>query len=67
MRETDMARSTAERVTMAEAGEELRRRLEIRGRKKSHRLTVESTCATTSPRSSENRPEPPEYGAVRLQ
>ena len=30
------------RVTMAEAGEELSRRLEIRGRKKSHRLTVAS-------------------------
>jgi integrase len=29
-------------VTLAEAGEELKRRLEIRGRKKSHRLTVAS-------------------------
>jgi integrase len=42
MREAERPRITAERVTMAEAGEELRRRLEIRGRKKSHRLTVES-------------------------
>lgn len=31
-----------QRVTMARAGEELRRRLEVRGRKKSHKLTVES-------------------------
>jgi integrase len=42
MRETERPRATGERVTMVEAGEELRRRLEIRGRKKSHRLTVES-------------------------
>jgi integrase len=42
MRETERPRATFERVTMAEAGEELRRRLEMRGRKKSHRLTVES-------------------------
>jgi integrase len=32
----------SERTTMAEAGEELSRRLEVRGRKKSHRLTVAS-------------------------
>jgi integrase len=31
-----------DRVTMVEAGEELGRRLEVRGRKKSHRLTVAS-------------------------
>jgi integrase len=42
MRETDKPRPSGERVTMVEAGEELRRRLEIRGRKKSHRLTVEA-------------------------
>jgi integrase len=42
MRETERPRLSMERVTMKEAGEELRRRLEIRGRKKSHRLTVES-------------------------
>jgi integrase len=42
MREAERPRLSAERVTMTEAGEELRRRLEIRGRKKSHRLTVES-------------------------
>jgi integrase len=42
MREAERPRTSAERVTMVEAGEELRRRLEIRGRKKSHRLTVES-------------------------
>jgi integrase len=34
--------SDLERVTMEQAGEELRRRLEVRGRKKSHKLTVES-------------------------
>jgi integrase len=39
----DMAASTGlARVTMAQAGEELGRRLKIRGRKKSHRMTVES-------------------------
>jgi integrase len=42
MREAERPSTTTERVTIAEAGEELRRRLEIRGRKKSHRLTVES-------------------------
>jgi integrase len=42
MRDSERPRASTERVTMAEAGEELRRRLEIRGRKKSHRLTVES-------------------------
>ncbi len=42
MREAERPRVTAERVSMVEAGEELRHRLEIRGRKKSHRLTVES-------------------------
>jgi integrase len=34
--------SDLERVTMTQAGEELRRRLEVRGRKKSHKMTVES-------------------------
>jgi integrase len=34
--------SRGDRVTIAEAGEELGRRLEVRGRKKSHRLTVAS-------------------------
>jgi integrase len=34
--------AAGERTTIAEAGDELRRRLEIRGRKKSHRLTVAS-------------------------
>ncbi len=34
--------SELQRVTMAQAGEELRRRLEVRGRKKSHKMTVES-------------------------
>jgi integrase len=42
MREAERPRISVERVTMVEAGEELRRRLEIRGRKKSHRLTVAS-------------------------
>jgi integrase len=42
MRETERPRASFERVTMAEAGAELGRRLELRGRKKSHRLTVES-------------------------
>jgi integrase len=42
MRDAERPRTGTERVTMAEAGEELRRRLEIRGRKKSHRMTVES-------------------------
>jgi len=42
MRESARTPEPTARVTMAEAGEELRRRLEIRGRKKSHRLTVES-------------------------
>ncbi|HMD55898.1 MAG TPA: site-specific integrase [Solirubrobacteraceae bacterium] len=42
MRETTRPPAVAERVTMAEAGQELCRRLEIRGRKKSHRMTVES-------------------------
>jgi hypothetical protein len=48
MRDAERPRASAERVTMVEAGEELSRRLEIRGRKKSHRMTVESACATTS-------------------
>src|SRR5215831_13943352 len=34
--------SQLQRVTMEQAGEELRRRLEVRGRKKSHKMTVES-------------------------
>jgi integrase len=42
MRNAEQPRTRTERVTIAEAGEELRRRLEIRGRRKSHRLTVES-------------------------
>jgi integrase len=42
MRDAERPRQASERVTMAAAGEELRRRLEIRGRKKSHRLTVAS-------------------------
>ena len=40
MRGAERPRAAAERVTMLEAGDELSRRLEIRGRKKSHRLTV---------------------------
>jgi integrase len=43
MRNVDRPTETrGERVTMAVAGEELGRRLEVRGRKKSHRLTVAS-------------------------
>jgi integrase len=43
MREaTRPAAVAAERVTIADAGRELRRRLEIRGRTKSHRLTTDS-------------------------
>jgi integrase len=43
MRNVDRPSETGrDRVTMAEAGEELSRRLEVRGRKKSHRLTVAS-------------------------
>src|ERR1700722_11180478 len=42
MREAERPRLTSERVTMLEAGEELCRRLELRGRKKSHRMTVAS-------------------------
>jgi integrase len=42
MREAERPRASSERVTMLEAGEELCRRLEIRGRKKSHRMTVAS-------------------------
>jgi integrase len=42
MRNADRPRPAGERVTMQEAGEELGRRLEMRGRKKSHRLTVAS-------------------------
>jgi integrase len=42
MRDAERPRTTTERVTMTEAGEELSRRLEIRGRKKSHRMTVAS-------------------------
>jgi integrase len=42
MREADKPRTSTERVTMLEAGEELSRRLDIRRRKKSHRLTVAS-------------------------
>jgi integrase len=42
MRDAELPHSTTERVTIAVAGEELCRRLEMRGRKKSHRLTVAS-------------------------
>jgi integrase len=42
MREAERPRTSSARVTMLEAGEELSRRLEIRGRKKSHRMTVAS-------------------------
>ncbi|MEJ7787870.1 MAG: site-specific integrase [Solirubrobacteraceae bacterium] len=44
MREIGLKREVAsgQRVTMAEAGIELCRRLELKGRKKSHRMTVES-------------------------
>jgi integrase len=43
MRNVDRRPETGgDRVTMAQAGEELSRRLEVRGRKKSHRLTVAS-------------------------
>jgi integrase len=42
MRGAEQPSTRTDRVTMAEAGQELCRRLEIRGRKKSHRLTVES-------------------------
>ncbi len=44
MRESDQGRSTTggTRMTMEEAGREHCRRLELKGRKKSHRLTVES-------------------------
>jgi integrase len=40
--ERPVRNSQLERATMAQAGEELRRRLEVRGRKKSHKMTVES-------------------------
>lgn len=41
LRETEaIVAATTRRVTMKEAGEELSRTLELRGRKKSHRLTV---------------------------
>src|SRR4029077_17324503 len=42
MRDAARPRASTERVTMTEGGEELRRRLEMRGHKKSHRLTVAS-------------------------
>jgi integrase len=42
MRDAERPRASSERVTIVEAGEELSRRLEMRGRKKSHRLTVRS-------------------------
>jgi integrase len=42
MRDAERPPATAERVTIAEAGEELSRRLLVRGRKKSHRMTVAS-------------------------
>lgn len=40
--ERPVRNSQLQRVTMEQAGEELRRRLEVRGRKKSHKMTVES-------------------------
>jgi integrase len=40
--EAPRALASSQRVTMAEAGAELCRRLELKGRKKSHRLTVAS-------------------------
>src|SRR5271155_1080789 len=42
MRDAGRPRASTERVTMVEAGEELSRRLEMRGRKKSYRMTVAS-------------------------
>jgi integrase len=44
LREIESPRSTSssQRVTMTQAGEELCRRLELKGRKKSHRMTVAS-------------------------
>jgi len=42
MRGAEQLRTPTDRVSMAEAGEELSRRLEMRGRKKSHRMTVAS-------------------------
>ena len=42
MRTAERPTAAGERVTIAEAGEELSARLEMRGRKKSHRLTVAS-------------------------
>lgn len=42
MRDAERPRTTVELVTMLEGGEELCRRLKIRGRKKSHRMTVAS-------------------------
>jgi integrase len=42
LRDAERPRTSSERVTMVEAGEELSGRLEMRGRKKSHRLTVAS-------------------------
>jgi integrase len=40
--ESPRAAPSDQRVTMDEAGEELRRRLELKGRRKSHRMTVAS-------------------------
>src|SRR2546423_12109699 len=42
MRGSERPAASFHRVTMAEAGAELSQRLEMRGRKKSHRLTVAS-------------------------
>jgi integrase len=42
MRDATRPQASGDRVTMLEAGEELCRRLEVRGRKKSHRMTVAS-------------------------
>ena len=42
MRGADETTAGLERVTMAQAGEELGRRLVVRGRKKSHRMTIAS-------------------------
>src|SRR2546429_7751235 len=42
MRGSERPAASSHRVTIADAGAELSRRLEMRGRKKSHRLTVAS-------------------------
>jgi integrase len=42
LRESSRQSAAGARATIADAGEELKRRLDVRGRKKSHRLTVAS-------------------------